>query len=124
MLGFCEIMKKLSAVVLVAVLIAPLVAVLCHCCIETPGPSSQVFIQSRECGCCSSQELKREQGAFGTFQNVVANLIQNFFSRISPAGSTRVILESANRNLAPGVLGPPEFFSPTPLYLSLEVLRI
>ena len=109
---------------MIVALVAPAIAILCFCCPEALADSPQLSIQARPCGCCEFQELSRDQGALGRFENLAVNLIQNFFSRIFPAGSTQVILESANQNLAPGVSGPPGFSSPTPLYLSLEVLRI
>ena len=119
-------MKKIFASVLVVALLMPVLGLLCYCCPEAAAAesSSTSVIVSRDCSCCVTTELKRDQGLLGRFESLVPGLVWNLFSRISSIDKNSTALQSIDKSLSATAFGPPDFSPHTPLYLSLEILRL
>ena len=117
-------MKKVLASVLVLALLAPAIGLLCFCCpaLAAAESSSTSVIVSRDCSCCESKEFKRDQGLFEKFENAGSLLVRTLLLRFIPADSNVIVPRVEDRE-APLIFGPP-VFPHTPLYLSLEILRL
>ena len=113
-------MKKILTLVLVLVLLGPTVLLACDCC-STGQPQSSSTIPgfSAVCDCCNvpQMEQNRQNSTFeNSFVSEWIHQVLSFFvpSKISPVAQNSLNTESLTAS--------PPFGSP--LYLSLQVLRI
>ena len=119
-------MKRTFALSLVLVLLGPWFALLCSCCpMVGAAPAETPTLSAADCDCCGVPTLieAKKEGMLNSLESlsfipphrmlypaVAANLLE---TQIVKAGG--LFSQDA---------GPPVSFSETPLYLSLQVLRL
>ena len=119
-------MKKTLAFLMVFILLGPWLALICQCCpMAKASPVEVPTFTSRGCDCCAdSFNIEQKQGILESL-----NFFFNFsFARFFyPGFITAKFIETAageNSSVFNHFESPPPFLSETPLYLSLQILRI
>lgn len=117
-----EMIKKALFLLLVLVLVAPLAGLACDCC---PGNSSETQIpeiKAPDCDCCVSVELKHEASNLTRLEKPLSAPARILL--ISPFKAAGIYEAEFQPASPSGDLTSPFLFSPTPLYLTIQILRI
>ena len=113
-------MKKILTFVLILVVLGPTVLLACDCCsMGEPQSGSSIPAFSASCDCCNvpQMEQNRQTSALNSF--FTSEFMRHAVSFVVP--SAEVVIERDTVSPVVSAASPP--FS-SPLYLSLQVLRI
>lgn len=118
-------MKKILSLLLLLTLAAPAVASACDCCPPVERDSSGRSVLDSHTDCCPMMAQDRQNCALEKMEaslplsSRLLLISESAFQAVTPPGSF-----SAHSLLGAVDSGPPVFSSNTPLYLTLQNLRI